>query len=114
MKRFPEFIKAECNQVDNIPDPSMKGYVFDGIDDVQIVFWECEKGGEAPEHTHDFWEWALVVEGTFDGFVAGKAIHLDPGDECSIAPGELHSGRYSANYRAIDAFSSKNRLTRKM
>lgn len=114
MKNFPEFIKAECNQVSNIPDPSMKGYVFDGVDDVQIVFWECEKGGTAPTHTHNFWEWALVVEGTFDGYIGDEHIHLEAGDECIIPPETEHSGTYSSNYRAIDAFSTKKRLSRKV
>ncbi len=111
MNSFPDFMKTPKNQVADTPDDTMAGFAFDGSDDVQIVFWECEKGGTQPEQVHDFWEYALVVQGTFDGEVDGKPVHLEPGDECVIPPGTVHSGRYSANYRAIDAFSAR-RVTR--
>ena len=113
MKRFPEFFTTKANQVKTPPDAGMVGHVFEGADGVQIVFWQCEKGGTQPEQVHDFWEYALVVEGTFDGVVGGKPVHLEPGDECVIPPGTKHSGTYSSGYRAIDAFSAKRveRLT---
>ena len=71
MKRFPEFITTEVNRVAETPDPGITGTVFDGADGSQVVFWECEEGGTQPEQVHDFWEYALVVEGTFDGEVGG-------------------------------------------
>jgi quercetin dioxygenase-like cupin family protein len=107
MKRFPEFITTEANRVAESPAPGITGTVFDGADGSQVVFWECENGGTQPEQVHDFWEYALVVEGTFDGEVDGKPVHLEPGDECTIPPGVPHSGRYSSGYRAIDVFSAK-------
>jgi quercetin dioxygenase-like cupin family protein len=107
MKPFPDFVTTASNRVGGAPDSAMKGYVFEGRDDVQIVFWQCKEGGVQPEQVHDFWEYALVVEGTFDGMVGGKPVHLKAGDECVIPPGTKHSGRYSTDYRAIDAFSAK-------
>jgi quercetin dioxygenase-like cupin family protein len=107
VKRFPEFFTTDADRVKTAPDAAMVGHVFEGAGGVQIVFWQCERGGVQPEQVHDFWEYALVVEGTFDGVVGGKPVHLAPGDECVIPPGTLHSGRYSAGYRAIDAFSAK-------
>lgn len=107
MNSFPDFVTAAANRVAGPPDPSMSGYVYEGRDDVQIVFWQCKEGGLQPEQVHDFWEYALVVEGTFDGLVGGLPVHLEPGDECVIPPGTKHSGRYSRGYRAIDAFSAK-------
>ena len=105
MKKFPPFVTSGANAVAGSHDPSVAGFVFDGADDVQIIFWQCEKGGESADHVHDFWEWAVVLEGTFDGLVGGNPLHLGPGEECLIPPGVRHSGRYSAGYRAIDAFS---------
>ena len=107
MKRFPGFFTTEANRVATAPNAGMVGHVFEGADGVQIVFWQCERGGTQPEQVHDFWEYALVVEGTFEGLVGGKTVHLEPGDECVIPPGTPHSGRYSAGYRAIDAFGAK-------
>lgn len=107
MKKFPEFIMKPSDRVANVPDPSMKGVVFEGVEGTQIVFWECEEGGESPEHSHEFWEYAVVVEGTCDCMIEGKLVHLEPGDECVIPAGTKHSGRYSPGYRAIDAFGGK-------
>lgn len=107
MKKFPAFFTTSANRVATPPDAAMEGFVFEGTDGVQIVFWQCEEGGDQPEQVHDFWEYALVVEGTFDGIVGGKPVHLEPGEECVIPPGTKHAGRYSKGYRAIDAFSSK-------
>jgi quercetin dioxygenase-like cupin family protein len=111
MKKFPSFFTTPANRVAVPPDAAMEGFVFEGVDGVQIVIWQCEEGGVQPEQIHDFWEYALVVEGVFDGEVGGKTVHLEPGDECVIPPGTKHSGRYSAGYRAIDAFS-KHRVDR--
>ena len=111
MKRFPDFVRGAANRVANPTDSTVEGYAFDGADGSQVVFWECRDGGVQPEQVHDFWEYALVVEGTFDGFVGGRPVHLEPGDECVIPPGTKHSGRYSNGYRAIDAFSAR-RVTR--
>lgn len=106
MKPFPSFFTTDADRVKLAPDANMRGFVFDGADGVQIVFWQCPDGGVQSEQVHDFWEYALVVEGTFDGEVGGKPVHLAPGDECIIPPGTRHCGRYSTGYRAIDAFSS--------
>jgi quercetin dioxygenase-like cupin family protein len=111
MKKFPDFITNDADRVANVPDPSMAGFVFEGDDDVQIVFWQCENGGGCEEHVHDFWEYAIVVEGHFDGTIGDEVIHMEPGDECVIEPGVRHSGTYSKGYRAIDAFSAR-RVTR--
>lgn len=108
MKSFPDFVTTSMNKVPNKnPASKMNGYLFEGQDDTQIVFWECKEGGIQEEHSHTFWEYALVVEGTFEGIVGDKAVFLKAGDECVIPPGVKHSGRYSTNYRAIDAFSAK-------
>lgn len=107
MKKFPQFITQPADGVANVPDPAMQGFVFEGAEGSQIVFWQCEKGGESLEHVHDFWEYCVVVEGIFDGMIDGKPVHLEAGEECAIPPGVKHNGRFSPGYRAIDAFGGK-------
>ena len=107
MKKYPEFLTTEANRVAHGGDPALQGFVFEGADEAQVVFWQSEKSGEMPEDAHDFWEYALVVEGTFDGMVGGKRLHLEPGDEMLVPPHTPHSGRYSAGYRSIDVFGGK-------
>jgi quercetin dioxygenase-like cupin family protein len=107
VKKFPEFMMQPANRVADASHPALEGFVFEGTEGTQIVFWQCENGGDSPEHAHDFWEYFLVVEGTYDGLIDGKPVHLEPGDEGAIPPGVKHSGRYSTGYRAIDAFGGK-------
>jgi len=109
MKKFPEFFCNTANRVhpDDAPGEGMEGFVFEGADGVQIVFWQSEKGGTVPPHSHDYWEYALVVAGRFEGRVGDKAVSLGPGDELVVPPGVVHEGRHSAGYRAVDAFQAR-------
>lgn len=107
MRRFPEFVNHPADQVANGPTDTMEGVVFDGESKMQVILWQCEKGGEVPEHSHDYWEYCVVLDGTCDCNVDGKLIRLGPGDECAIPPGIKHSGRFSPGYRAIDVFGAK-------
>ena len=107
VRKFPEFVVQPADRIANVPDSSMDGVVFEGAGNTQIVFWQCEKGGEVGEHVHDFWEYRVVLDGTCDCVIDGNPVHLGPGDECAIPPGTKHSGRFSPGYRAIDAFGGK-------
>ena len=111
MKHFPEFVHNGKNAVADAPE-GMEGFLFDGVDGAQVVLWENTPGGAVKLHKHDFWEYCYVIEGTYDGIVGGKHIHLKPGDECIVPPGVIHEGNHSANYRAIDIFGGK-RIDRK-
>jgi len=104
--RFPEFIRDPKNAVANAPE-GMTGFIFDGAGGEQVVFWENPHGGNSPPHKHDFWEYAIVVTGRFDGRIGDEEVHLGPGDECVIPPGVEHEGAYSTDYRAIDVFGGK-------
>ena len=104
MNKFPEFMRKSCNAV---KVGNLEGYVFDGADGSQMVLWYTKKGGRSAMHTHDYDEYALVVQGTFIGTIGGKKVKMKSGDECFIPAGAPHDGVYSANYRAIDAFGGK-------
>lgn len=106
MKHFPEFIRNNKNRVPDAPE-GMEGFVFDGADGSQVILWENASGGSVGLHTHDFWEYCYVLEGTYEGIVDGKPIKLGPGDECLIPPGVPHAGKHSKNYRALDIFGGQ-------
>ena len=107
MKHFPDFIRNEKNRIPETPSEGMEGFIFEGADGSQVVFWESISGSSVPLHKHDFYEYCLVVEGCYEGIVDGKPITLKPGDEFVISPGLLHEGKHSANYRAIDIFGGQ-------
>lgn len=83
------------------------GFVFDGVDGAQMVLWQCTDGGTCAMHRHDYDEYAVVLQGTFEGTVGGKRVKMKAGDECFIPAGVPHDGKYSADYRAIDCFGGR-------
>ena len=113
LNKFPQFMCSPSNSVVASQHAGgMEGYVFDGADGAQLVLWQCAEGGHSPMHTHDYDEYAIVVQGHFGGTIGGERVELGPGEECFIPAGVPHDGTYSANYRAIDAFGGK-RVERK-
>ena len=113
MNEFPAFMRQPENAVEvSRQAGGMEGYLFEGAGDSQVVIWQCPQGGKSPMHTHDYDEYAIVIQGTFTGTVGGKPISMGPGDECYIPAGVPHDGTYSPNYRAIDAFGGR-RVKRK-
>lgn len=108
MKSFPAFMRRRCNAVKGSRQAGgLKGYVFEGVDGSQMVLWQGVRGGTSTPHTHDYDEYAIVIQGEFTGTVGGRKIHLKAGEECFIPAGTPHEGVYSANYRAIDAFGAR-------
>ena len=65
MNDFPEFMKNPINKV--VPasqfTKDIEGYVFDGADGSQMIFWTNEAGGKSIEHTHAYDEYVVVVQG---------------------------------------------------
>ena len=61
--------------------------MFDGADGAQVVLWQCENGGTSPSHVHDFWEYARVVEGTFDGEVEGFLTRISGSSLANVTSG---------------------------
>lgn len=108
MKSFPRFMRRRCNAVKGGRRAGgLKGYVFEGADGSQMVLWQGARGGTSARHTHDYDEYAIVIQGEFTGRVGRKKVHLKAGDECFIPAGTPHEGVYSPNYRAIDAFGAR-------
>lgn len=108
MTSFPAFMRRRCNAVKaGRQAGGMRGFVFDGADGSQMVVWQGKGGGTSAMHSHDFDEYAIVVQGTFTGTVGGRKVKLVAGDECFIPAGVPHDGVYSKNYRAIDAFGGR-------
>ena len=105
--RYPAFLTQAANEVltDDMAG-GLQGFVFDGADGTQVVFWQSRNGqaGYCEPHSHDYGEYCHVLNGTYRLCMEGREILLQPGDEICIAPGVEHSGWYSADYRAIDGF----------
>jgi quercetin dioxygenase-like cupin family protein len=106
MNAFPEFMKNPANRIarSNQATSGVEGYVFDGADQSQMAFWTCTETASSIEHTHEFDEYMLVVQGCYALLIDGKRIPVKAGEEFLICRGVRHSGEVVAGTRTIHVF----------
>jgi mannose-6-phosphate isomerase-like protein (cupin superfamily) len=112
MNDFPEFMRNPSNRIASQAQytPGIEGYVFDGIDGSQIAIWTNRKGGISVEHTHEYDEYFIVVQGQYDVIIGGKRIPVKVGEEYFIPKGTLHGGVSLPGTRTINAFGGKRAI----
>jgi quercetin dioxygenase-like cupin family protein len=101
--KFPEELRKPAFEVASDIE-GLRGYMFQAPDGSQVVLWECDANQEVKPHKHDFDEYCLVVEGSCEEVVEGRATILEKGDEMVIPAGKTHWATIRAGYRAIDFF----------
>lgn len=106
MDTFPAFMRHPGNRIVTSAQatPGVEGYVFDGVNGSQMAFWTCSLNAVSAEHTHDFDEYMLVVQGCYTLVIEGKRIAVSAGEEYFIPRGVAHSGEVIANTRTIHVF----------
>ena len=105
---FPTFMKNPANAVRASSQSSgVEGFVFDGVDGSQMAFWECGRDGVSGEHTHDFDEYFVVLEGCYTLVIDGHRTPVEAGQEYHIPKGVPHAGEFVAGTRTIHAFGGR-------
>jgi mannose-6-phosphate isomerase-like protein (cupin superfamily) len=84
--------------------PGVEGYIFDGAEGSQMAFWTCHETAASAEHTHDYDEYMLVVEGCYTLLIGGQRVPVKAGEEYVIPRGVRHGGEVAAGTRTIHAF----------
>lgn len=109
MKEFPEFMRRPANRIGKASQytDGIEGYVFNGADGSQMAFWTSYHDGESKEHTHDYDEYFVVVQGEYTVVIGGKEEPVGVGQEYYIPKGIPHSGRAVAGTRTIHCFGGK-------
>jgi len=79
----------------------------------QLVFFQMEANTSVPEHSHDYPQWGMVIEGEMDLFIDGKARNCRKGDEYLIPARAKHWARFLAKSRVVDLFSERTRYRAK-
>ncbi len=106
---FPDFMFNPKNKIpasqQNTED--IEGYYYTANDGSQMAFWIYKADRVSKEHTHDYDEWMLCVEGEYTVTVDGKEHVLHSGDELFIPKGSLQGGRVKAGTRTIHAFGGQ-------
>jgi len=91
-------MKNPANRIarSNQATPGVEGYVFDGS---QMAFWTCSENARSAEHTHDYDEYMVVLQGCYTLVINGERIPVNAGEEYSIPRGVGHSGEVLAGTR---------------
>jgi quercetin dioxygenase-like cupin family protein len=104
---FPEIITSLPEA--DINFEGVRGWISQG-EEHQIVFFHMEPMGEASEHSHDYPQWGIVVEGRMELIINGKSRMCEKGDEYVIPALAKHSARFLTSCRIIDFFREKERF----
>jgi len=108
MKDFPEFMRGSENLIaEGSPSSGINGWVYDGADGKQVIYWSCGIDGVSEEHEHDFDEYFIVVQGKYTLIIEGRRIDLCKGDEYFIPKNVPHAGKFIAGTRTIHCFGGK-------
>ena len=109
MDDFPNFMKSPANLIGKGSQytDEIEGYVFNGADGSQMAFWTCFQNRNSKEHTHDFDEYLVVVQGQYTVVIGEKVKLIEVGQECYIPKGTPHSGKAIAGTRTIHCFGGK-------
>jgi quercetin dioxygenase-like cupin family protein len=80
---------------------------------MQMVFFEFQEGGQVMDHSHNYTQWGLVIDGAMELNVDGKSQLFRKGDEYLIPPRAIHSARFPCKTRLMDLFCEKERYKKK-
>jgi quercetin dioxygenase-like cupin family protein len=78
-------------------------------DTSQLVFFEFEADANVPEHSHDYPQWGMVIDGKMELTIKSEPRICKKGDEYVIPAGARHCARFLSRTRVMDLFSEKSR-----
>ena len=106
MNAFPEFMSDPANRIrtSSQATPGVEGYVFEGVNGMQMAYWTCSQDAKSAEHAHEFAEYMAVVQGCYTLMIDGRRIPLTSGQEYVIPRGVVHGGEVVAGTRTIHVF----------
>ena len=109
MKEYPEFTKNPVNRVAATSkfSKNIDGYIFDGADGSQAIFWTYLGAGQVATHTHEYDEYLVVVEGQYTLIIGDQRSPLKAGQDYLIKKGIPHGGEAIIGTRTIDVFGGK-------
>lgn len=109
-REFPKVIKDLPEAI--IQFEAAKAWIAQG-EKHQLVFFEIESSAEVPEHSHDYTQWGIVVDGKMKLTINGKTKICRKGDDYVIPAKAKHYAKFPSKSRVIDFFSEKTRYRSK-
>jgi quercetin dioxygenase-like cupin family protein len=90
----------------------IKAWILQG-ETHQLVFFQMEANVWVPEHSHDYPQWGMMVEGEMELTIEGKTRNCRKGDEYLIPARAKHKAHFPKKSRVIDLFSERTRYLAK-
>jgi quercetin dioxygenase-like cupin family protein len=103
---FPEVI-TRLPEAD-IQLKGVRAWLLQG-ENQQLIFFEMESSAQVPEHSHEYSQWGIVIEGKMELIIEGKPRICEKGDEYVIPANAKHYARFLTRSRVIDFFSERSR-----
>ena len=96
----------------DVPFKGVKAWIVQ-TESRQLVFFEMQPDAIVPEHSHDYTQWGMLIEGGMKLTVDGKTKTIRKGDEYLIPAHAKHRVTFLAKTRVMDLFLEKTRYKAK-
>ena len=107
---FPKVIKALPEA--DLPFEGAKAWILQG-EKHQLIFFEMQSTAIVPEHSHNYPQWGMVIEGKMKLTINGKTKTIKKGEDYLIPANAKHKAKFLTKTRVMDFFSEKNRYKTK-
>jgi quercetin dioxygenase-like cupin family protein len=105
-QKYPQVITGLPEAI--IQVKGIKAWVLQGAAH-QLVFFEMDPRAQVPEHSHDYPQWGIMLDGKMRLTIDGKTHLIRKGDEYVIPAKAKHRATFPSKSRVIDFFSEKAR-----
>jgi quercetin dioxygenase-like cupin family protein len=79
----------------------------------QLIFFEMLPTAIVPEHSHNYPQWGMLIEGEMKLTINGNTHTIKKGDEYLIPAQAKHKATFQTKTRVMDLFSEKTRYKAK-
>jgi len=107
---FPTVITALPEA--DIPFKDAKAWILQG-ENCQLIFFEMQPTVIVPEHSHNYPQWGMLIEGEMKLTINDKTKTINKGDEYLIPAQAKHYATFQTKSRVMDFFLEKTRYRTK-
>ncbi len=107
---FPTVIK-DLPEAD-LPFQGVKAWILQG-EKHQLIFFEMQPTALVPEHSHNYPQWGMVIEGKMKLTINGKTKTIKKGDDYLIPAKAKHHAEFLTKTQVMDLFSETTRYKTK-
>jgi len=107
---FPTVITALPEA--DLPFKGVKAWILQG-ERHQLIFFEMQSTALVPEHSHNYPQWGMLIEGEMKLTINGKTRTIKKGDEYLIPAQAKHKASFTTKTRVMDLFLEKTRYRTK-